>query len=101
MHPKQIAPAHSQKQEIARNLANGCSCQGLDPQYAACVIQVPKLCGLVKRGIGLNTRTGCARFITALTTRQGADIKPHTAALIKVSSWSEACKRAAQALLGA
>ncbi|KAL3147888.1 hypothetical protein ABBQ32_002606 [Trebouxia sp. C0010 RCD-2024] len=44
---------------------------------------VPKLCGLVKRGIGLNTRTGCARFITALTTRQGADIKPHTAAFIK------------------
>ena len=47
-------------------------------------MQVPKLCGLVKRGIGLNTRTGCARFIVALTTRQGADIKPHTAAFLKV-----------------
>ena len=50
-----------------------------------CTAQVPKLCALVKRGIGLNTRTGCARFIISLTTRQGADIKPHTAAFIKVS----------------
>lgn len=48
--------------------------------------QVPKLCALVKRGIGLNTRTGCARFIISLTTRQGADIKPHTAAFIKVKN---------------
>ncbi|DBB07277.1 TPA: hypothetical protein ACH3X3_008782 [Trebouxia sp. C0006] len=45
--------------------------------------KVPKLCALVKRGIGLNTRTGCARFIISLTTRQGADIKPHTPAFIK------------------
>ncbi len=52
-------------------------------QLTACM-QVPKLCALVKRGIGLNTRTGCARFITSLTSRQGADIKPHTAAFIKV-----------------
>ncbi len=51
-----------------------------------CKAQVPKLCGLVKRGIGLNTRTGCARFIISLTTRQGADIKPHTAAFIKVTN---------------
>ena len=48
-------------------------------------VQVPKLCALVRRGIGVNTRTGCARFITALTTRQGPDIKPHTPAFIKVT----------------
>ena len=54
---------------------------------AVSLLQVPKLCALVKRGIGLNTRTGCARFIIALTTRQGVDIKPHTAAFIKVTNF--------------
>ena len=48
--------------------------------------QMPKLCAL-KRAIKLNTRTGCARFIIALTTRQGVDIKPHTAAFIKVTNF--------------
>ena len=54
-------------------------------------VQVPKLCALVKRGIGLNTRTGCARFITALVLRQASDIKPHAPALIKVTSLSMYC----------
>ena len=57
-----------------------------------CMLQVPRLCALVKRAIGLNTRTGCARFITALVIRQGADIKPHTAAFLKVPPMLVSCQ---------
>ena len=45
---------------------------------------VPRLSQLVTRGVGLNTRVGTARFIGQLTGRLGADVRPHTAALIKV-----------------
>ncbi|KAK9810293.1 hypothetical protein WJX72_008148 [[Myrmecia] bisecta] len=44
---------------------------------------VPRLVVLVKRGTGLNTRVGTARFIAALTMRLASDIRPQSAVLIK------------------
>ena len=38
----------------------------------------------VKRGVGLNTRVGVARFITSLVMRVGPDVRPSAGALIKV-----------------
>lgn len=45
---------------------------------------IPRLVQLIKRGVGLNTRCGAANFVVQLTTRHGADMKAHTAVLIKV-----------------
>eukprot|EP00873_Tetraselmis_striata_P043262 jgi/Tetstr1/463526/TSEL_008405.t1 len=44
---------------------------------------IPRLVQLIKRGVGLNTRCGAANFVVQLTTRHGADMKAHTAVLIK------------------
>ena len=46
---------------------------------------VPALAGLLRRGIGLNTRVGTARFVQKLTMRLGSDLKPHAGQLLKVS----------------
>ena len=48
----------------------------------------------VKRGMGLNTRVGAARFITSLAMRVGPEIRPSAGALIKVrgSMVTYACK---------
>lgn len=45
---------------------------------------VPALCQLVKRGVGVNTRVGSARFVASLATRMGSDIRPHAATMLKV-----------------
>lgn len=45
---------------------------------------VPALCQLLKRGVGVNTRVGSARFVASLATRMGSDIRPHTGTLLKV-----------------
>ncbi|GMH36012.1 hypothetical protein BSKO_03880 [Bryopsis sp. KO-2023] len=45
---------------------------------------VPKLVEMVRRGVGLNTRVGTARFIGQLATRMTSELTPHTAALAKV-----------------
>ena len=47
---------------------------------------VPRLVQLIKRGVGLNTRAGTANFVVQLTMRHGADMKAHTATLIKAGS---------------
>ena len=46
---------------------------------------VPVLSQLVKRGVGLNTQAGAARFITSLATRMGTDLRPQSGALLKVA----------------
>ena len=43
----------------------------------------PKLAQLIKRGVGVNTRAGAARFVAALAARLGSDARPHTSILIK------------------
>ena len=48
-------------------------------------VLVPRLTQLVRRGVGLNTRVGTARFIGSLATRMGSEVRPHTGVLIKVS----------------
>ena len=45
---------------------------------------IPRLSALVKRGTGLNTRVGTARFIVSLALRLGTELRPHSGALIKV-----------------
>lgn len=45
---------------------------------------VPCLSQLITRGVGLNTRTGTARFIGQLTSRLHSDMRPHAGTLIKV-----------------
>lgn len=45
---------------------------------------VPAVCQLLKRGVGVNTRVGSARFVAALLDRMGSDIRPHTGTLLKV-----------------
>lgn len=44
---------------------------------------VPVLSQLVKRGVGLNTQAGAARFISSLAMRMGTDIQPQSGALLK------------------
>lgn len=46
---------------------------------------VPRLAGVVKRGVGVNTRVGAARFVSSLALRMGPDIRPSSGALIKVN----------------
>ena len=43
----------------------------------------PKLAQLIKRGLGVNTRVGTARFVASLADRLGSDARPHTGILIK------------------
>ena len=45
---------------------------------------VPALCQLLKRGVGVNTRVGSARFVANLAARMGSDIRPQTGTLLKV-----------------
>lgn len=47
---------------------------------------VPKLCHLVRKGVGLPTRAGCARFIYYLTSRCPNDLKPHADTILKALS---------------
>ena len=44
---------------------------------------VPRLSNIVRRGVGVNTRVGAARFISGLALRMGPDIRPSSGALIK------------------
>ena len=46
---------------------------------------VPVLSQLVKRGVGLNTQAGAARFISSLATRMGTALQPQSGALLKAS----------------
>lgn len=45
---------------------------------------VPVLAQLLKRGVGLNTQAGAARFISSLAMRLGTDLQPQSGALLKV-----------------
>lgn len=45
---------------------------------------VPVLTSLVRRGVGLNTKVGTARFIRQLAARLGSDMRPLSGELIKV-----------------
>jgi len=44
---------------------------------------VPKLGSIAKRGVGVNTRVGAAKFVAALALRMGPAIRPSSGALIK------------------
>lgn len=46
----------------------------------------PALCQLIKRGVGLNTKVGTARFVTNLASRLAGDIRPQTGTLLKVGT---------------
>ena len=51
---------------------------------------MPVLGQLLKRGVGLNTQVGAARFISSLAMRLGSDLRPQSGALLKVEpplSW--------------
>ena len=43
----------------------------------------PRLAQLIKRGVGVNTRAGTARFVAALAARLGSDARPLAGVLIK------------------
>ena len=45
---------------------------------------VPALGQLLKRGVGLNTQAGAARFISSLAMRLGSELRPQSGALLKV-----------------
>jgi hypothetical protein len=45
---------------------------------------VPRLAQLVRRGVGLNTRVGAARFVVSIAARLGSDLQPFAPALLKV-----------------
>jgi proteasome component ECM29 len=53
---------------------------------------VPRLATLAKRGVGLNTRAGTARFIGSLATRLGSDVAPYSGPLIKVRPACPVCR---------
>ncbi|MEW5319235.1 MAG: hypothetical protein WDW38_010400 [Sanguina aurantia] len=44
---------------------------------------IPALTGLLKRGVGLNTKVGTARFIRSLVVHSASAIAPHAPALLK------------------
>ena len=44
---------------------------------------IPRLCTIIKRGIGLPTRAGTARFIYILIQKMPMDIRPHADVLVK------------------
>jgi proteasome component ECM29 len=46
---------------------------------------VPRLAGIVRHGVGVNTRVGAARFVGQLVLRMGPDVRPASGALIKVA----------------
>ncbi|CAK0785632.1 hypothetical protein CVIRNUC_008843 [Coccomyxa viridis] len=50
---------------------------------AALEALVPVLGQLLKRGVGLNTQAGAARFISSLAMRLGSDLRPQSGALLK------------------
>lgn len=51
---------------------------------ASLELLVPMLAGLIKRGVGLNTKVGTARFIRALMSRSSStDAKSHTPVLLR------------------
>ncbi len=60
--------------DLCARFANPAALEGL----------APALCQLIKRGVGLNTRVGTARFVTNLATRLAGDLRPQTGALLKV-----------------
>ena len=45
---------------------------------------MPRLGSIAKRGVGVNTRVGAARFVSSLALRLGPLIRPSSGALIKV-----------------
>ena len=49
---------------------------------------VPVLSQLVKRGVGLNTQAGAARFISSLAMRMGSDLQAQSGALLKAGRLS-------------
>jgi proteasome component ECM29 len=51
---------------------------------AAVEALTPALCQLVRRGVGLNTRVGTARFVANLSVRLGGGVRPQSGALLKV-----------------
>lgn len=46
----------------------------------------PKICNLVRKGIGLPTKAGTSRIICSLATRCPTDVTPHAPALLKALS---------------
>jgi proteasome component ECM29 len=46
----------------------------------------PKLCNLVRKGIGVPTKAGTSRIICSLTTRCPNHLAPHSTSLLKALS---------------
>ncbi|KAL6762246.1 proteasome stabiliser-domain-containing protein [Haematococcus lacustris] len=44
---------------------------------------LPVLAGIVRRGVGLNTKVGTARFIRSVAARAGSALRPHAPTLVK------------------
>ncbi len=53
-------------------------------RYAVLETLGPRLCTLVRRGVGLNTRVGAARFISSLAMRLASDMRRQSGNIITV-----------------
>ncbi|KAI8928745.1 proteasome stabiliser-domain-containing protein [Entophlyctis helioformis] len=47
---------------------------------------IPRLCGIIRKGVGLPTRAGCARFVYTLVQRLPQDFAPHADTVLKALS---------------
>ena len=47
---------------------------------------VPRFCNIIKKGVGLPTRAGCARLVYILVLKVSTDIQPHADAILKALS---------------
>ena len=44
---------------------------------------VPRFCSIIKKGVGLPTRAGCARLVYILVLKVSSDLKPHADSILK------------------
>ncbi|KAI8851221.1 armadillo-type protein [Chytridium lagenaria] len=53
-----------------------------------CVMEdlIPSITNIARKGVGLPTKAGCARFIVSLVTKVPQDLKPHADTLLKALS---------------
>lgn len=65
----------------------GSLCNRLRPGDVCAVLDTlaPRLSTLVRRGVGLNSRVGAARFISSLAMRLASDMRRQSGSLISVS----------------
>eukprot|EP00842_Homolaphlyctis_polyrhiza_P003154 jgi/Hompol1/383/HPOL_000241-RA len=58
--------------------------QQIDPKVLETLI--PRLCGIIRKGVGLPTRAGTARFVYLIVQRHSLDVKPYADTILKALS---------------